>query len=211
MSSIGRQAFHRGCMIVSGTLTILLGTTVAFSQPVIQVRGGKNPWVIERHVQAHLDQLDVQESIHLTIRFSSRMPEKLEGITFSLPSSEPDVYQLLKVLIDARLSALKQRLVLAHEMIHVRQYAKQELIILNDNVIWKGQNYPYAYEYNQRMPWEREAYRGDRTLAKLVNTSPNPMQETLAEQMPNRVSQPASRKCMYLTGKCVIEDQNASS
>ena len=141
------------------------------------------------------------------------MPEKLEGITISLPSPEPDVYQLLKVLIDARLSASKQRLVLAHEMIHVKQYAKQELIILNDNVIWKGQNYSYAYKYNQRMPWEREAYWGDRTLAELVKSSPNPMQKTLAEQMPDRISNPfvsppSSRPCRYLTGKCISKDQN---
>ena len=109
------------------------------------------------------------------------------------------------------LSASKQRLVLAHEMIHVKQYAKQELIILNDNVIWKGQNYPYAYEYNQRMPWEREAYRGDRTLAKLVNTSPNPMQETLAEQMPDRIFETPLRKCKYSLGACTSKDQNANS
>ena len=212
MNSIRKRAFQRWCIVVARVLLTLLWTNAAFSQPVVKVKGSKNPQAIERHVQAHLDQLDVQESIHLTIRFSSRMPEKLEGITFSVPSPEPDVYQLLKVLIDARISESKQRLVLAHEMIHVKQYAKQELIVLNDkSVSWKGQEYQYAYEYNQRTPWEQEAYRGDRTLAKLADISPNLVQETLAEQMPNRVSQPASRKCMYLTGKCVIEDQNASS
>ncbi len=211
MNSIYKKAFNRWCIIASGTFMILLWTYAAFSQSVIQVIGSTSPRATERQVQAHLNQLDVQENIHLTIRFSARMPERLEGITISLPSPEPDVYQLLKVLIDARLSASKQRLVLAHEMIHVKQYAKQELIILNDNVIWKGQNYPYAYEYNRRMPWEREAYRGDRTLAKLVNTSPNPMQETLAEQMPDRIANPSSVKCMYLPRACTVEDQNTNS
>ena len=211
MTSTYKQALRRWCIFASGTLTALLWAGIAFSQSVIQVIGSKSPRATERQVQAHLDQLDVQENIHLTIRFSTSMPEKLEGITISLPSPEPDVYQLLKVLINARLSASKQRLVLAHEMIHVKQYAKQELIILNDNVIWKGQNYLYAYEYNQRMPWEREAYRGDRTLAKLVNTSPNPMQETLAEQMPDRIANPSSGKCMYLPRACTVEDQNTNS
>ena len=212
MNSICKKTFHRWCIIVSGTLSLLFWTNIVFSQPVIQVIGSKSLRATERQVQAHLDQLDVQENIHLTIRFSTRMPERLEGITFSLPSPEPDVYQLLKVLIDARLSASKQRLVLAHEMIHVKQYAKQELIVLNDrSMIWKGREYQYAYEYNQRMPWEQEAYRGDRILAELVTSSPNPGQETLAEQMPIRLSDPYPRQCRYLTGKCVIKDQNANS
>lgn len=191
------KARNRWSIIVSGTLTILLfGMNTALSQPVVEVKGSSHARAVKRQVHAYLDHLDVQESPHLTVRFSHRMPSKLNGITISLPSPKPDAYQVLKVLIDARLTASKQRLVLAHEMIHVKQYAKGELVSIDKNqVMWQGRKRYYARAYNRVTPWEKEAYRGDRALAQRIESSSNVTRETLLAQVSGHVSEAFARQC----------------
>lgn len=142
------------------------------------------------------------------------MPERLDGITISLPSPEPKKYQLLKVLINAQLGASKRQLVLAHEMIHVKQYAKGELIALGKNkVMWQGRERHYARAYNRETPWEKEAYRGDRTLAELVEPLPNVTQETLLAQVSDHVSMVLSQRCSSArrnawSEKCAISEND---
>lgn len=47
---------------------------------------------------------------------------------------------------------------LAHEMVHVKQYATKELRFHADYGLWKGRRYRYAdYDYYD-YPWEIEAY-----------------------------------------------------
>jgi hypothetical protein len=48
----------------------------------------------------------------------------------------------------------------AHEMVHLRQYKHDELIMFANEVIWKGKPYPYAdYQTDEYFlsPWEMEA------------------------------------------------------
>lgn len=194
---------------IACTLTITFWTGFAFSQPVIKVTGSKDVQMIEQQVKWFLNHLDVQENLHLTVIISTKMPEKLKGITISLPSPKPDKYQIIKVRIDAKLSKTKRLLVLAHEMIHVKQYAKNELITLNEKrVIWKGKKHYYARAYNLKTPWEKEAYQADLTLARLVKTSQNQMQEILAEQVPNHTANTSQCKGVYVSGKCKTKTQN---
>ncbi|MDF9799970.1 hypothetical protein OKW21_005233 [Catalinimonas alkaloidigena] len=166
--------------------------------------------MIKKQAEIYLDHLDVREHLYLTIGITTKMPEKLEGITLPLPSPEPAMYQMLKVLIQANLSKEKQLLVLAHEMIHVKQYAKNELITMHDKrVVWKGKKHYYSQADNLNKPWEKEAYRNDHILAQIDEPSQNPKQETLAEQIPNRISNSTTYKCSYVIEKC--KEQKTSS
>lgn len=189
-------------LTIACTLTLAFWTGFAFSQSVIKVTGSKDDQMIKEQVELFLNHLDVQETLHLTIIFSTKMPERLKGITISDPSPEPDKYQLFRVLIDARLNRAKQLRVLAHEMIHVKQYAKKELKILDDRrVNWKKKEYFTARGPNRDMPWEDEAYHGDLILVRQVKSSQKQMQEVLAGQLANRTSNNSS-KCIYWSGKC---------
>jgi hypothetical protein len=77
----------------------------------------------------------------------------------------PNTYQVIRVWIDPRLNKTQQRLVLAHEMVHVKQYAKGELIVNTDQqVIWKGRKYFYQPAARQHLPWENEAFQQDNRL-----------------------------------------------
>ncbi|WP_277486789.1 hypothetical protein [Catalinimonas alkaloidigena] len=98
------------------------------------------------------------------------MADNLAGITYVTKSIDAgQVINVFVVRVDARLNEKMQRLVLAHEMIHVKQYVKGELEVLDENeVFWNGRKY-YGGNFNSRKtPWESEAYHYDRQLANMI-------------------------------------------
>lgn len=74
------------------------------------------------------------------------------------------------ITIDRSLSRKDTLLALAHEMIHVKQYAKGELKDLTRPARvtkWKGQKY-ISEEINYwDLPWEQEAYKNEKPLYNL--------------------------------------------
>lgn len=46
--------------------------------------------------------------------------------------------------------------ILAHEMVHVRQYITGQLVDLKPGVLWEGKYYPQDFPYEES-PWEIEA------------------------------------------------------
>lgn len=124
------------------TLTSIFYMHIAYCQPVIKIWGSQEPLKVSKQVTKYLAHLNVQEKIYLTVTFTVHMPEKLKGITICQHLSGPKYYQVIKVRIDARLSKKQQALVLAHEMILVKQYAKGELMVISEQqVLWGGRKY----------------------------------------------------------------------
>ncbi len=144
---------------------------LAFSQPMIKVVGTADSVIVSNQVAQYLQYLDVRENIRLTVIFHQTMPENYAGFTICVNGADlkKDIgYLNIKVYLDARQCKSLQRKVLAHEMIHVKQYAKGELIVNSKReVMWKGQKYSYHHaEHGDPRPWEREAYRNDIRLVK---------------------------------------------
>ena len=54
--------------------------------------------------------------------------------------------------------------ILAHEMVHVKQWARNELKDLKFKRMWKGEDFTHA-RYDEQ-PWEREAKKSEKVLAK---------------------------------------------
>ncbi len=139
----------------------------AFSQPIIKVWGSDDSLAIREQLVQYLTYLEVREKAHIFVIFSKAMPGKMKGLTFCLDSAVNNG-QVIKVWIDAQLSEKQQRLVLAHEMIHVKQYVKGELkVIDHKSAIWKGRFLRHQYTGSRQRisPWEREAYQTDNLLA----------------------------------------------
>jgi hypothetical protein len=146
---------------------------MALSQPIVKIWHSEDSLAILTHVSLYLDYLDVRENIYLNISFSSMMPANVKGITFVRNSQESQQPLFITVRIDPDLNKVQQRLVLAHEMIHVKQYAKGELkVISHEEVIWKGKEYHYNNPHNQNPPWEVEAWRTDQYVAKVIEEQP---------------------------------------
>lgn len=149
-------------------LTSLFWVNCAFSQPIIKIKGSDDSLAIHEHLVQYLTYLEVREKVYISVIFSKTMPGKMEGMTFCLDTILNN-YLLIKVWIDARLSEKQQRLVLAHETIHVKQYVKEELkVIDHKSAIWKGRFLRHQYTGSRQTlsPWEREAYRADNLLTR---------------------------------------------
>lgn len=113
----------------------LLGGSSSFAQPTIRVSNAKDPLAIKKQVVWYLDHFDITEDVFISVIFDGRMPDKMGGMTCCLNSAKPQPRLSVKLRIDARLSKKEQRLVLAHEMVHVKQYVKGELKVLSSKKV----------------------------------------------------------------------------
>jgi hypothetical protein len=147
-------------------LLVWFWINAAFSQPIVIVIGSEDARAVKEKIFQYLDELEVSKNIRLTVNFTLKLAEHVEGMTFCQNYPDADAYQLIQVRIDSRLNEMQQRLVLAHEMVHVKQFAKGELKVLsNQKVMWKGKFY-FRRTYSQETPWEKEAFRADDQLVK---------------------------------------------
>ena len=137
------------------------------SQPIVKVHGNTDKTATKRLILECLNQLEVYEDFHLIVRYSENMSRTQPGQTFF---QDANPRPIIWVWIKANLNRKLQRNVLVHEMIHVKQFAKGELIINNDqHVYWNGQKQQYTGNiHSADSQWEFEAHRDDGKLAKLL-------------------------------------------
>lgn len=69
------------------------------------------------------------------------------------------------VQIETRCGIRKQLYTLGHEMTHLRQIVRGELVVHHGDVIWRSDRHAGVEE-----PWEVEAYANERTLYRLFRT-----------------------------------------
>ncbi|MGS2761713.1 hypothetical protein [Sinomicrobium sp. M5D2P9] len=147
-------------------LFCFLPVLLSHSQPVVMVKYSDNPEIVKHEVRQYMKYLDIHENIHLTICYTRHIPRGMQGVTFCQNTYQPNGYRHIIIRIDPRLDAIRRRLVLAHEMVHVKQYAKKELIAVDKNhIIWEGKKH-FAYIYDRQTPWENEAYKKDHALTR---------------------------------------------
>lgn len=70
------------------------------------------------------------------------------------------------VLSIDKLSRKMTILVIAHELLHIKQYHTGDLVV-QEGVFYKGINYSFELEYHKR-PWELDAFEGDQRLADKI-------------------------------------------
>jgi len=152
--------------LIFSVLVIVSGN----SQPIIKVHGNTDKTATKRLILECLNQLEVQEDFHLIVRYSKSMSRTQPGQTFYQHASDTDPRPIIWVWIKANLNRKLQRNVLVHEMIHVKQFAKGELIINHDqHVYWNGEKHQYDGNiHSADSPWEFEAHKDDGKLAKLM-------------------------------------------
>jgi hypothetical protein len=153
------------------TVACMFWMNLSFSQPIVKIIGSADSETVSKQIAQYMEYLDIRENIRLAVIFSRTMPAHYMGLTKCENGTESknDIDHLkIKVYLDARQPKFLQRIVLAHEMIHVKQYAKGELTVNNNReVMWKGQRYSsHNAEHGDPRPWEREAYQNDTRLVK---------------------------------------------
>jgi hypothetical protein len=165
-------------------LLIMISTVIftdTLSQTTIKVVGDVDAKMVESQVVSSLDYLDIDDPMLLFIRFSDSMPAKLKGLTLCLPAH--DSTQLFRISIDKRLNKAQRLNVLAHEMIHVRQYLSGDLEVIDGKMVWKGKTYPFAHRDPRKLPWEGEAHRYDQYLANVLREASEEKPPLLASEI----------------------------
>ena len=71
----------------------------------------------------------------------------------------------LSIAVDSRLPLETLFSVLAHEMVHAKQYAFGQLRVGQNGYIWLGKEYDVSY---YESPWELEAFGRERILANKI-------------------------------------------
>lgn len=134
--------------------------------------------VIREAVEFFLDELFKRCTIdyRLNVRISFRAGHVKAGKTFNEGlawEQEEDGVKWYVVQLNMHVPFLELLSTLAHELVHVTQFATRRLVITDDDEewIWEGVNYgvdPYTgkEDVDTRLPWEYDAYSKETDLAR---------------------------------------------
>lgn len=94
--------------------------------------------------------------------------EQLPTIINALCQWEDDNHKCRSfvIILNKKLNKKTTLISLAHEMVHVKQYARGELkdYLRNNNVKWKNKVFCLDKVEYWSCPWEKEAYKNDKLL-----------------------------------------------
>jgi len=112
----------------------------------------------EMMVQYYIQHWEL-EGLHILVQFTARLPKQYQGYTQYMEYKDLQTRQVT-IRISNKISEKQQWLTLAHEMIHVKQFRRGELIYHGGSAYtWKNQ---YCKDVRKiaykRRGWEKEAY-----------------------------------------------------
>ena len=134
-------------------------------QRLIKVLGcseSKKQVDIRARVNFYLDYLEIKQDIVVLVTFVDFTPQDDMHKYDLLGTTIPTTFQnkpMVHILIEKAVSYNKQMLILAHEMVHLKQFVTGELVEHNEqHFTWKGEDFYRVcdIEYKRR-GWEREA------------------------------------------------------
>ncbi len=145
--------------------SFFFGIKTTNAQAEIQAFGSAYPEQLKQYAADCLLLLGIDRRIRICIYISDQLPSPFEGRTIK---HNPDTTgsDQFSVYVLAGLKADQQLLVLAHELIHIQQYASRKLDIRGTDVFWHGKKFYLDPDRLTTTPWENEAYADDDRLAK---------------------------------------------
>lgn len=133
--------------------------TITFpDNPVIVNRTTSN--FLDTIVAAGLTELQVDDSIYISIvPLNGKVNLLFESSTIEIKAYITNVEHIYTIFIKDNLSRYESIKVLSHELVHLHQYYRKELKVVNFILpIWKGDTMQVLGNYYER-PWEEEAFR----------------------------------------------------
>ncbi|WPP50410.1 hypothetical protein [Catalinimonas niigatensis] len=159
--------FCKLCLNIA-SVAFYFSVSIAYPRPQVHVIGGKQKAEVVEMVNFYADLLGLDSHISIVVSYQSDLPKGIAGYTmFKAYSGENPIMQVY-IKIDIEQSSNARLLTLAHEMVHVKQFVKGELIRCENDVYrWNGKQYAHIHliPYLQRQ-WEQEALRKQFALYK---------------------------------------------
>ena len=159
------QKISKLCFFVSLAFLLLTATTSkkqAGNQ--ITVRGAIEPTEIKAMIEYYTQYWNL-DSLHILVQYTAGLSKELKGYTQYAEQKKWKVRQVI-IRINTQFSVKEQWLTLTHEMVHVKQFRRGELIAHGGaTYTWKNHHHPNIGKiaYHQRA-WEKEAFRLEKKL-----------------------------------------------
>ena len=150
------------------------------AQADIRLIGFQYPEQLKHYAQQCLSFLEVDRNILITIIRSTTLARPYEGQTIKAEVDTSGRDQFIIYLL-AGLNSAKESLVLAHELIHVKQYVSRRLEIKGDKIFWLGRKFHLKEESAFYPPWENEAHAADHKLARNFAMSPRKAKKSMSK------------------------------
>jgi hypothetical protein len=132
---------------------------------LIEVTGGKKDKkeLAEKVVSWYLKKMMPRyKTLDITIKLTNCYDNGAYG--YCMQTEDNRTFELE---IDKNLRLFDFVSTICHEMTHLKQYARKEMVQLDDGrTRWKKKVYPEGFDYD-KSPWEKEAFRVETELAML--------------------------------------------
>lgn len=133
-------------------------------ETIITARKSNTRTLIECCLKVYTHELKLQNSKYKLLVFTDRGMASKEGFRGSVFKMGPKV---IGMVLDTALEMEKLIITIAHEMVHVKQYARGQMTHTKNGCgrLWHGKKVKAEY-YD--CPWEIEAFSKERVLANKV-------------------------------------------
>lgn len=160
-------------IILVGLLILIISTRSIGSRPNITVFEEHNFQQIAEAARFLGNYFEFSSDVYIIIVISPKLPNRVDGYTLYEDHLNQEGIKQFFIKISSKLSLKRQLAVIAHEMVHVKQFLSGELIKQQDQCYqWKGHKCLNTnhLDYLDR-PWEQEAIRMQYDLVKLYKRS----------------------------------------
>jgi hypothetical protein len=164
-----KNFFMNKCAALLLVLCFFFKVNTVSAQEDIQLIGFPYPDQLKHYVEQCLSFLEVDRNIRINIIQSKSLARFYEGQTIKTGVDTSGRDQFTIYLL-AGMKGAKQLLVLAHELVHVKQYVSRSLDIRGDKIYWLGRKYYLRENSLFDPPWENEAYSTDYRLVRNFST-----------------------------------------
>lgn len=116
---------------------------------------------IIQQAQFHARQLGLAQNVYIAISFSQNIPSGFSGYTRYRNIESLNGGHQVRIVISSDMSRHRQKRVLAHEMVHAKQFVEGKLVKCRDrHYSWsEGMCLDIKRISYYNRPWEKEAYK----------------------------------------------------
>lgn len=160
-------------IILVGLLILILSIRSMGSRPNIRVLEEHKFQQIAEAARFLGNYFEFSSDVYIIIVISPKLPNQIDGYTLYEDHLNQEGIKQFFIKISSKLSLKSQLAVIAHEMVHVKQFLSGELIKQQDQCYqWKGHKCLNTnhLDYLDR-PWEQEALSIQDELVQLYKKS----------------------------------------
>ena len=131
----------------------------------MEMRQSDRKMLIEACIQLYAKELKIDKNDFTLIVFSSKDLIQEQGAN---GMASPITDKLYTMVLSSRIDCEKLIEVIAHEMVHIKQFAKGQLKRIGRQTFWMGKRYVRSKVNYYDHPWEHDAWSKEKFLSAKI-------------------------------------------